>query len=321
MDYKTFISKYQKDIAYCMYSDPVRLKCENCKTEYEVRPRCNNRYMCPRCAKAYEREESRRIMDRYNDFLEALQGAEIINGQGTVSLCHLVLTFPEEIREDISLDNFGSWPLRDIVKKVVYPFMRANFGKVGGVMSVHLNGDKDPLKYKPHLDITFLNVRYWGNQKYEITDRMIDLERLRGDWTRRINEYFLLDRDRCVLWYNFTDIMKDKKMIHKVKYQAHGLVDGFNNKGDWHYSDMYKINQLIGKIPLYFHRYRWFSILSNRSAKNHMYRDREIIDIKKRLNNVCCPNCQSNMYTVILETGEDITITQLDYLLDNEAVT
>lgn len=305
MDYQAAIIKYHAGIDNCINGSPHYAGCTDCGSTFFVKVRCNDKYLCPRCAEDYAQEEANNISKRFQGFVESNDFD--YNIYDRIMITHFVLTIPEEIKLDYYEVKYFT---KFVLKKLRDQFWPGH----GGITAVHLNGDDKPLQRFIHFDNLFINVFRTKDNKYIVNNPWRNQEALRWAYWRLLKKYF--GYSKCIkrtkngkteiipkvnLHLNHIDMGVEGKKIHRFQYNAHSTVHCFNKIKNWTYAKVMQLKAFRAEIPKHFRKYRWFGFLSTYHTKNVMCPEYQA---KKKLTTVQCPICNGFDCRVYSNTKE-----------------
>jgi hypothetical protein len=224
-----------------------------------ARIRCKNE-LCPVCGTKNSAVHIRRVRRAATRLLW--------NGL----LGYFVFTLPAEISEARPDKDV----INDITKKA-WLIVKQEFETPGGLSRIHLMGDKPG---KLHIHINFLFPLLTADNRGMISKEKI--EKVRGLWTKTLNETFKLNLKESNFKYRFADL--PGKKVNKIKYVLRPIVTA------------YKFLTLSDEDKKYIlslrkgHNTRWYGELSNSKYKKYLLdRGIDAEKIEAEIDGLLCP--------------------------------
>lgn len=266
----------------------VHLECPNGHEKY-TRIHCHREY-CPACGKAWSLEHKKRAMRAAGRLLWA------------PVLGYLVFTLPGEVssrRPDQDRLNELCQAVRPLIKKY--------FDTPGGVSRYHLFGNRLGT-FHTHLNVLFpiTNPSHKGKIEKE------NLERLKIDYTRIVNDIFGLKISSCVVFYNFA--YKKAKMFHKIKYVMRPIV----TTDHFEVLDSESIHHVMSLER--WHNTRWFGELANNKHNEYLLQAQDERDIEEPIeqqDHGSCPVCNKKYRYIEVVSWKDLPHEKLRYTDEN----
>ncbi len=246
---------------------------------------------CPVCTiRRWEKET--------NDIYQQLKGLSTI-------FFHLVFTLPPIIRDKVrTKEDFKKF------RKIVRDTITATVGGVpGGPMSIHLYGDHDPGKLKPHVHVIIPNFTVLPDGAVKRFD-YIPEDVLKREYLKRLKRRFKTEFKGIPVVY--IQWFPESKLYHKVRYLVHPPfeisdieeIDLEHNEITLRMEGEFNHRKKTVRVPAVMlirslqldrkrgHRYQWFGFMSYNARER--YRKYLYIPYKRKPEKAKCPVCGAN---------------------------
>lgn len=251
---------------------------------------CHNEF-CPTCGRVGSKEHKRRVQRAANRL--AWPGI----------LGYIVFTLPKEISMNMPDKDI----LSDLTKKA-WQIVKKNFKTPGGMSRIHLMGE-DPGCLHIHINMLFpvLSEDKRGKVPQET------LEKVRGQWTKAVNNMFNLNLENTNIFYKFAT--KINRKVHQIKYVLRPVVTPgrFLTLSD---EDRERVLSLRK-----WHNTRWYGELSNSKYKEYLKSlGIDIEALEEKQDGLLCPVCGERYHVIGIVSEQDVPKKHLRWLDDDTLV-